>query len=257
MPNTLQRLAPRRAKSQLRVTELLRAARGVFSEQGFQRATTAQIAERAGVSEATVFTYFAGKRELCMAVIKDWYDEISSQLETEVPRLQGIHAQLSYVIRQHLVTLLADGSGMCALVLGEGRTLGPDLADLAAVSTECKRRYTQPLMDCLARAQAAGEIRQDMPLRLLRDLVYGSMEHVLWDSLNAQRRPAIDATAKQLTTLIWSALMPHDASLDALARFRADVSQALRQLEIESHSNNNTPPRRAAKTGSARLSTRR
>ncbi len=246
MPPTLQRLAPRRAKSQLRVTELLAAARRVFSEQGFQRATTAQIAERAGVSEATVFTYFAGKRELCMAVIKDWYDEISSDLEREVPRLQGIHSQLSYVIRQHLCTLLADGSGMCALVLGEGRAASPDLAALAAVSTECKRRYTTPLMDCLARAQAAGEIRQDMPLRLLRDLIYGSMEHVLWDSITAQKRPPIDETSEQLTTLIWSALMPREASLEALTRFQADVKQALRQLEIEPHSNNNPRSRRVA-----------
>lgn len=245
MPPTLQRLAPRRAKSQLRVTELLAAARRVFSEQGFQRATTAQIAERAGVSEATVFTYFAGKRELCMAVIKDWYDEISSDLEREVPRLQGIHAQLSYVVRQHLCTLLADGSGMCALVLGEGRAASPDLAELAAVSTECKRRYTTPLMDCLARAQAVGEIRQDMPLRLLRDLIYGSMEHVLWDSITAQKRPPIDETAEQLTTLIWSALMPREASLEALTRFQADVKLALRQLEIEPHSNNNARSRRA------------
>lgn len=251
MPPTLQRLAPRRAKSQLRVTELLAAARRVFSEQGFQRATTAQIAERAGVSEATVFTYFAGKRELCMAVIKDWYDEISSDLEREVPRLQGIHAQLSYVIRQHLCTLLADGSGMCALVLGEGRanahTGQPDLAELAAVSTECKRRYTTPLMDCLARAQAAGEIRQDMPLRLLRDLIYGSMEHVLWDSITAQKRPPIDATAAQLTTLIWSAVMPREASLEALTRFHADIRQALRQLETEPHSNKNAGSRRSPK----------
>jgi AcrR family transcriptional regulator len=257
MPPALQRLAPRRAKSQLRVAELLSAARKVFSEQGFQRATTAQIAERAGVSEATVFTYFAGKRELCMAVIKDWYDEISSDLEREVPRLQGIHAQLSYVIRQHLCTLLADGSGMCALVLGEGRshsqttqsskatqTAAVDLAELAAVSTECKRRYTTPLMDCLAHAQAAGEIRQDMPLRLLRDLIYGSMEHVLWDSITAQKRPPIDETAEQLTTLIWSALMPREASLEALTRFQADVKQALRHLEIESSSNNNARTRR-------------
>lgn len=246
MPSTLHRVAPRRAKSQLRVTELLAAARRVFSEQGFQRATTAQIAELAGVSEATVFTYFAGKRELCMAVVKDWYDEISTDLEREVPRLQGIHAQLRYVIRQHLCTLLADGSGMCALVLGEGRAFGPELAELAAVSTECRRRYTTPLMDCLAQAQAAGEIRQDMPLRLLRDLVYGSMEHVLWDSITAQKRPPIDETAEQLTTLIWSALMPRDASLDALTRFQSDVKQALRQLEIESNSNNNARQRHAA-----------
>ena len=117
----LQRTAPRRAKSQQRVAELLAAARAVFSEHGFQRATTAQIAEKAGVSEATVFTYFAGKRELCIQVISDWYDEISGDLEAQVPRLQGVRAKLAYVIRQHLVTLLADGSGMCALVLGEAR----------------------------------------------------------------------------------------------------------------------------------------
>ncbi|RZI84114.1 MAG: TetR/AcrR family transcriptional regulator [Rubrivivax sp.] len=226
--SNLQRIAPRRAKSQLRITELLAAARAVFSEHGFHRATTAQIAELAGVSEATVFTYFPGKRELCIQVIKDWYDEISSELEREVPRLQGVHAKLSHVVRQHLCTLLADGSGMCALVLGEGRASAPELAE---VITDCKRRYTAPLMDCLAQAMADGEIRQDMPLRLLRDLVYGAMEHVLWDSITSHKRPPIDETAEQLTSLIWSALMPRDASLDALARFRDEVGAALKQLD--------------------------
>jgi AcrR family transcriptional regulator len=220
----LQRVAPRRAKSQLRITELLAAARTVFSEHGFQGATTAQIAEVAGVSEATVFTYFAGKRELCIQVIKDWYDEISTELEREVPRLHGVHAKLSYVVRQHLCTLLADGSGMCALVLGEGRASAPELAE---VITDCKRRYTAPLMDCLAQAMQDGEVRQDMPLRLMRDLVYGSMEHVLWDSITSHKRPPIDDTAEQLTSLIWSALMPRDPSLDALTRLRDEVSAAL------------------------------
>lgn len=227
--STLQRIAPRRAKSQLRITELLAAARTVFSEQGFQRATTAQIAEVAGVSEATVFTYFPGKRELCIQVIKDWYDEISTELEREVPRLHGVHAKLSHVVRQHLCTLLADGSGMCALVLGEGRASAPELAE---VITDCKRRYTAPLMDCLAQAMKDGEVRQDMPLRLMRDLVYGSMEHVLWDSITSHKRPPIDETAEQLTALIWSALMPRDASLDALARLRDEVGAALKKLDV-------------------------
>jgi len=227
--STLQRIAPRRAKSQLRITELLAAARTVFSEQGFQRATTAQIAEVAGVSEATVFTYFPGKRELCIQVIKDWYDEISTELEREVPRLHGVHAKLSHVVRQHLCTLLADGSGMCALVLGEGRASAPELAE---VITDCKRRYTAPLMDCLAQAMKDGEVRQDMPLRLMRDLVYGSMEHVLWDSITAHKQPPIDETAEQLTALIWSALMPRDASLDALARLRDEVGAAMKKLDV-------------------------
>lgn len=226
--SALQRVAPRRAKSQLRITELLRAAREVFSEHGYQQATTAQIAERAGVSEATVFTYFAGKRELCIQVIKDWYDEISTELEREMPHLQGVHAKIHFVIRHHLITLLADGSGMCALVLGEGRATGPDLAD---VITECKRRYIAPLMDCLAQAREDGEIRQDMPLRLIRDLIYGSMEHVLWDSITDQKRPSIDQTAEQLTALVWSAITPPNASLEALTRFRDEVRQALLQTQ--------------------------
>ena len=239
----LQRTAPRRPKSQQRVAELLAAARAVFSEYGFQRATTAQIAEKAGVSEATVFTYFAGKRELCIQVITDWYDEISRDLEAEVPRLQGVRAKLAYVIRQHLVTLLADGSGMCALVLGEARATAPELAE---VITDCKRRYTAPLMEALAQARDEGRIRQDMPLRLMRDLVYGSMEHVLWDSITAQRRPSIDETGEQLTTLIWSALAPPPSALpssdegrraapidaaQAHAQFRNEVAAAMVRLD--------------------------
>ena len=225
---TTLRPPARTARSQSRLSDLLSAARSVFSSCGYQRATMAQIAEAAGVCEATVFTYFAGKRELCIQVITHWYDEISSELERDVPRLHGVHAKLSHVVRAHLVTLLADGSGMCALVLGEGRAAEPELA---AAIAECKRRYTAPLMDCLAEAQAQGHIRQDMPLRLLRELVYGSMEHVLWDAIESARRPRIDETAEQLTELIWAALMPRDASLAALSRFRDEVSQALRHVQ--------------------------
>jgi AcrR family transcriptional regulator len=110
MSAALQRHQPRQARSAQRVQAILAAARQVFSAQGFQRATMAQIAEAAGVSEATVFTYFPGKRELCIQVITDWYDEISGELERDLPRLQGVHAKLAHVVRAHLVTLLADGS---------------------------------------------------------------------------------------------------------------------------------------------------
>jgi AcrR family transcriptional regulator len=228
MPTTA-RSPSKSPRSQERTQALLRAARQVFSEQGYQRATTAQIAAAAGVSEATVFTYFPSKRDLCIQVIKDWYNEISSELEREVPRLHGVHAKLGHVVSAHLVTLLADGSGMCALVLSEGRAAEPELA---RVITDCKRRYTAPLMDCLAEAQTQGLIRQDMPLRLLRDLVYGSMEHVLWDAITTLRRPRIDTTTEQLTELIWSALMPRDASLTALTRFRDEVREALRRADM-------------------------
>jgi hypothetical protein len=53
---------------------------------------------------------------------------------------------------------------------------------------------------------------------------------VLWDAITTMKRPRIDTTAEQLTELIWSALMPRDASLAALSRFKDEVSEALRHI---------------------------
>ncbi|MEK6311689.1 MAG: helix-turn-helix domain-containing protein, partial [Curtobacterium sp.] len=43
---------------------LLRAALELFAEQGYDDTTAAQIAERAGLTKATLFRQFPDKREL-------------------------------------------------------------------------------------------------------------------------------------------------------------------------------------------------
>lgn len=50
---------------------LLAAARAVFDEVGYERATTRQIGERAGVDPALISRYFASKEGLFMAAISD------------------------------------------------------------------------------------------------------------------------------------------------------------------------------------------
>ena len=65
------RRQPAGRKSQQRVKEILQAGRDVFSEKGYERATTAEIAQRLGVSEGRVFSCVRGERELCAGVIVD------------------------------------------------------------------------------------------------------------------------------------------------------------------------------------------
>ena len=57
--------------AKLREQQIIEAAREIFIAKGFASATTAEIAERAGVAEGTIYNYFASKRELFIAVIKD------------------------------------------------------------------------------------------------------------------------------------------------------------------------------------------
>jgi AcrR family transcriptional regulator len=222
------RREPAGRKSQQRVKEILQAGRDVFSEKGYERATTAEIAQRLGISEATVFSYFRGKRELCARVIGDWYDEIIGAIEAGLPRDGSVRQQFAFIVRMHLRLMLVNGTDLCALVLSEGRARHHELSEAL---TELQRRYTAPLMRVLAQGQESGQIRADMPLRLLRSMVFGPMEHVLWDATLAKRHTDIEATAEQLIEVLWAALQPPDAALAALVQFRHDVAEANRRLE--------------------------
>ncbi len=195
----------------------------MFSNRGYESATTTEIAERLGISEATIFTYFAGKRDLCMRVIEDWYDEIIARIDEGMPRKQSLRAQLAYLVRAHLRLFLVQGTGMCALVLSEGRAKGQPLGDELV---PLQRRYTAPLMDLLARGQTSGELRADVSLRLMRSMIYGPMEHILWEAVVAHKPIDIDAAADELIDVLWPMLQAPRAELAALRRMRSQVIAA-------------------------------
>lgn len=220
------RRVPASPKSVQRMQDIIRTGRAVFSDRGYEAATTIEIAERLGISEATVFTYFSGKRELCVRVIEDWYDEIIAKIESDLPRDQPIHAQLRFIVRAHLRLFLVQGTGMCALVLSEGRAKGQPLGDQLA---PLQRRYTAPLMDLLARGQASGELRTDLPLRLMRSLIYGPMEHILWEAVTSRKPIEIDAPADALVDVLWPMLQPPTRELQLLREFRDLVVDAARR----------------------------
>lgn len=219
-----QRRSPAGPKAEQRVRDILRVGREVFAERGYERATTTEVAQRLGVSEATVFTYFRSKRELCMRVIQDWYDEIITAIEAGLPRGKSVREQLEFVVLTHLRLFLIQGTGLCALVLSEGRTKGQDLGE---GFVELQRRYTAPLMDLLARGQASGEVRRDIPLRLLRSLVFGPMEHMLWEVVITGRQIDVEASARDLVALLWPAVQAPDEELARLRRLRDRVADAL------------------------------
>lgn len=67
-----------RRKEQTRA-DILAAATELFDEVGYDAARTAEIARRAGVSEPTVFRYFATKAEIAMAPFQEWVDRLADR----------------------------------------------------------------------------------------------------------------------------------------------------------------------------------
>jgi AcrR family transcriptional regulator len=68
----------RRELNKQRTLRAIRAsAMGLFATYGFDHVTTAQVAEQAGVSPATVFNYFATKEDLFFGEVEDLERKLS------------------------------------------------------------------------------------------------------------------------------------------------------------------------------------
>jgi AcrR family transcriptional regulator len=74
--------ADRRAQERVRRREaILQAARAVFAEHGFRRATIDEVAARAEVGKGTVYLYFSGKEDILAELLLRALDELGRRLQ--------------------------------------------------------------------------------------------------------------------------------------------------------------------------------
>ena len=80
---------PRRRAKQKRSLEtvevVLEAAAQVLLREGYARATTNRIAERAGVSVGTIYQYFGGKDEVFDALIQRYFADVLAKIRASPP----------------------------------------------------------------------------------------------------------------------------------------------------------------------------
>src|SRR5690606_9261070 len=160
-----------------RSSAILAAARRVFEAKGYEKATVAEIAREVGVVEGTVLHYFPSKRVLGMKVTEGFYAGLIGGLVKGLEGITRVANRLHYIIHSHL-TALHDKSALCAVILSEARGIDRELADQVH---DFNRRYTGILTKVIAEGQRQGEINSTVTPVLIRNVVFGTIEHYLWD----------------------------------------------------------------------------
>jgi len=84
--------ARRKREKEERRKSILRAAREVFFENGFHRATVDSVAERAEVSKGTVYLYFESKETILAHLLLEGLDELIEELEQAYAPAQPLPA---------------------------------------------------------------------------------------------------------------------------------------------------------------------
>ncbi|HTO72684.1 MAG TPA: TetR/AcrR family transcriptional regulator [Gemmatimonadales bacterium] len=138
--------------------EILDAAMAVFGEEGFDCATVAGVAERAGVSAGTVAHYFGSKADLFVEVIRDQFLEPMAESERLVAEHKASYRSLlQTLLRLQWARLTAPGTPDLLLVgLAKAQTF-PD-----AGRTVCRaigERFRQLIRGVLEAGIEGGEFR--------------------------------------------------------------------------------------------------
>lgn len=152
--------SPRRGR---KFDQVLDGARQVFMTHGFEAAAVDEIARAAGVSKATLYSYFPDKAQLFVEVVRS---ECARQAETamaEIPR-DAPPAQVLELVARHIVGfVLSDFAQAVFRVCISEADRFPELA--RAFYDSGPRTGHDRLSEYMAEAVAAGKLRiDDIPL---------------------------------------------------------------------------------------------
>jgi AcrR family transcriptional regulator len=193
-------ISPQRMQD--RYDAILEAAKSAFSEKGYEPTSIADIARIAQISDGLLYRYFRNKRELLYEVLKNFYERILLDLETEVFKHDPFPTRLEVLIRRHLQVFVSD-TDLCRLFISEVRTASDYEG---SPIQELNRLYTSVLIRIVKDAVKAGEVTSDVNPKLLRDVIFGAIEHLAWRHVNGKGQLRVTQTARDLTIMLTSGI---------------------------------------------------
>jgi TetR/AcrR family fatty acid metabolism transcriptional regulator len=199
----------RGARVQAREDSIIEAAATLFASRGFDEVTVGEIAKRAGVAEGTVYLYFESKAALARAVLIDFYDRLTAQAALGVRKIRDTRARFDFLAEHHIANVIEHNR----ILFGMAHTRSGEGAD---DHYRLNRAYVAVFDDVVREGVDRGDIQPGVPLWLLRDVFYGSLEYAARTTLiHGRSRSAKSAVAGLMQILESGALASGHAQQSA------------------------------------------
>lgn len=114
--------------------QILDAATQVFAEKGFHRATVKEIARVAGIADGTIYTYFASKDEVLLAILDRLNETTERKQQFVLGDEQDLKAFFRAYLRQRMALLWPNAEVFRAVL--------PELL----VNDELRQRYYEQVL---------------------------------------------------------------------------------------------------------------
>jgi AcrR family transcriptional regulator len=208
-PSAAQRdglVAPRArgAPREMTRARILDAAAAVLREHDYAGTRLSDVAEVAGLRPGSLYYYFDSREDLLATLLGEAWAQANRLVREAVEDLPANSShidRLSAVIRAHLLSTLSNQSYTCGVLriveqLPE-RVRHPSLAD--------QRSFTAYWCELLTQARDAGEIRADIDVPSVADVLIGTINWAV-EWYRPDGRLDLKALSTQFTTVIFYGL---------------------------------------------------
>ncbi|MGG1400968.1 TetR/AcrR family transcriptional regulator [Bacillus salipaludis] len=178
--------------------KLLEAAKEVFLEEGFQKATISQMIKKAGVGYGTAYVHFEGKEEILMVLMDDvmekFYDiaEVSFLPKTKEEARQIILSQATAFLK------MAETERSMMQLFEQAIGISPSIS---AKWKEIREKFIQRISKDIAFAQESGLARPELNHGLVARGWFFTNEMYLWEIVRNEHLGTVEEIAGTMTAV--------------------------------------------------------
>jgi AcrR family transcriptional regulator len=227
MAQGVSRRQVNRLPAERRIADIMLAARAVFTEKGYNDALISDIAERAGVVEGSIYRFFTNKRDLLVRVVEHWYEEMLARDDEQFASVRGVWNQIRFIVHHHLTTIRREPA-LSRLVFQE---LRPEPGYRKSRLFQLNQAYTHRILEVIRTAAAQGELRADVSPSLVRDMIYGCVEHRTWAFLRNEGDFDADQTADGIADIVYRGLLVGESARDPMSNAVSRLEGVAARLE--------------------------
>jgi len=154
---------------------IIESAKRLFAEQGYQKTTIVDISRQAGLSEAALYEYFHGKEDLLLTIPDLWVSELIKGLEDQLFGIKGAFNKLRKYLWWNMRRIEQEplDAKIVYLFLKTNANFMK-----TEVYSNVKILYSH-LIDIFEEGKKGGEIKADLDPYLARNIVIGTMDHLV------------------------------------------------------------------------------
>ncbi|KOA73590.1 TetR family transcriptional regulator [Bacillus stratosphericus] len=178
--------------------QIIDAAVVVIAENGYHQSQVSKIAKQAGVADGTIYLYFKNKEDILISLFKEKMGQFIERMENDIQKKPSAKAKLLLLIREHFRLLSQDHH----LALVTQLELRQSNLELRQKINEVLKGYLNMLDSILTEGKKTGEFRQNLDVRLARQMVFGTIDETATTWVMNDQKYDLPALAESVHDLL-------------------------------------------------------